>query len=364
MYTVLPAVKEYQWAEIDYKKNICHKFVNNYTPVAELWYGTHPDGPAYIQETSEFIEDLIRPYQPSSFFKLLGVGKPLSIQIHPDETNAKRLHIQNPDVYRDPFAKPEMAIVLSENAFAFCGIRPIRDIARDILSSYSDLFDTDMIHRWNLEDDPLLIRDSFISVYEMSITKYEILTHRLTVKHQTFRWLNKLYPSDRGCAIAVLFLNFLTLRKFDAIRIPPNEIHCYLLGNFFECMSISDNVIRAGLTNKFIDYTSFFSLANFRECDLADIVLAPIPVDGVRTYEFNPLPLIRITDDINSLKIPTKCGDANFLFLIKLSDGECIVNNRHRLTDNKVVLMDLEQTDEKDFIELHGVQLSCILIAL
>ena len=56
------------------------------------------------------------------FFKVLSVGKALSIQAHPDIALAKKLHAERPDVYKDPNHKPEMAIALTKFE-GLCGFR-------------------------------------------------------------------------------------------------------------------------------------------------------------------------------------------------------------------------------------------------
>uniref|UniRef100_A0A915NKL2 Phosphomannose isomerase type I helical insertion domain-containing protein n=1 Tax=Meloidogyne floridensis TaxID=298350 RepID=A0A915NKL2_9BILA len=64
--------------------------------------------------------------------------------------------------------------------------------------------------------------------------------------------LNNQFPEDIGI-IAPLFLNFFTLKPGEATFLGPNEPHAYLFGDCVECMALSDNTIRAGLTPKFKD---------------------------------------------------------------------------------------------------------------
>ena len=51
----------------------------------------------------------------------------------------------------------------------------------------------------------------------------------------------------------MLLFNFIDLGKDEAIFTPAGIPHAYLSGNIIECMANSDNVVRAGLTNKFKD---------------------------------------------------------------------------------------------------------------
>jgi len=60
------------------------------------------------------------------------------------------------------------------------------------------------------------------------------------------------YPGDIGL-LCVFFLKLFRLQKGDAIYIPHGIPHAYIRGNLVECMATSDNVIRAGLTEKYKD---------------------------------------------------------------------------------------------------------------
>lgn len=57
------------------------------------------------------------------------------------------------------------------------------------------------------------------------------------------------FPGDVGI-FCIYFLNYLTLLPGEALYLAPNEPHAYLSGDCVECMSNSDNVVRAGLTPK------------------------------------------------------------------------------------------------------------------
>lgn len=57
----------------------------------------------------------------SFLYKVLSVGKAISIQAHPDKTLAEKLHLDFPNIYKDPNAKPELAISLDNNFIACYG---------------------------------------------------------------------------------------------------------------------------------------------------------------------------------------------------------------------------------------------------
>ena len=64
--------------------------------------------------------------------------------------------------------------------------------------------------------------------------------------------LHKDYPGDRG-VLFPLILNTVELRPGEAFYMAANEPHAYISGDIMECMALSDNVVRAGLTPKFQD---------------------------------------------------------------------------------------------------------------
>ena len=67
-----------------------------------------------------------------------------------------------------------------------------------------------------------------------------------------FLELSRKYKNDIGLLI-LFFLNLVHLKRGEAIFTKPGIPHAYLKGNILECMSNSDNVIRAGLTPKYKD---------------------------------------------------------------------------------------------------------------
>jgi mannose-6-phosphate isomerase len=77
------------------------------------------------------------------------------------------------------------------------------------------------------------------------------------------RRLLKQYPTDPGC-YAPLFLNYVVLEPGQALFLGPNEPHAYLKGDCVECMALSDNVVRAGLTPKFVDTPTLLHMLTYR----------------------------------------------------------------------------------------------------
>lgn len=84
------------------------------------------------------------------------------------------------------------------------------------------------------------------------------------------------YPGDRG-VFAPLLLNYLQLAPGESFFIGANEPHAYLSGDCVECMALSDNVVRAGLTPKFRDVDTLCRMLHYRHG--APDMLTPTPLD-------------------------------------------------------------------------------------
>jgi mannose-6-phosphate isomerase len=68
---------------------------------------------------------------------------------------------------------------------------------------------------------------------------------------------------------------------------PAGNLHAYLRGTGVEIMAASDNVLRGGLTPKYVDVAELLSVLSFEV--LADPVVAAVPVSpGVVTW---PVPI-------------------------------------------------------------------------
>jgi mannose-6-phosphate isomerase len=70
------------------------------------------------------------------------------------------------------------------------------------------------------------------------------------------------YPGDGG-ALAALLLNYVVLRSGEALYLPAGNLHSYLRGTAVEISANSDNVLRGGLTAKYIDVPELLRVLDF-----------------------------------------------------------------------------------------------------
>eukprot|EP01055_Gregarina_sp_Pseudo9_P005590 Gregarina_sp_Pseudo_9__5589@NODE_757_length_2262_cov_50_097616_g713_i0_p1_GENE_NODE_757_length_2262_cov_50_097616_g713_i0NODE_757_length_2262_cov_50_097616_g713_i0_p1_ORF_typecomplete_len678_score218_04PMI_typeI/PF01238_21/2_6e81BRK/PF07533_16/0_064Cupin_2/PF07883_11/20Cupin_2/PF07883_11/22AraC_binding/PF02311_19/0_39Borrelia_P83/PF05262_11/5_6_NODE_757_length_2262_cov_50_097616_g713_i01032136 len=308
-------------------------------PYAELWFGTHPNGCSRVipvePETADVLSSSSAPKLESLLewlkqgedsnrgdcpylFKVLSIAKPLSLQLHPDEETAKSLHESRPDIYKDPYDKPEMAMAISNPFEAFCGFRKLKEIIAlaSVVPAFGELLQNPLGKIEDPEDEEKCLKTLLASLYSMSEEKvrermdtiinstiYASLsddteaesfwdttvktvlnwfgqdqaTTNMTVKaHHLFKRLHEAFPYDRGC-FAAFFLNYVKLKPGECIFLAPNTIHAYIKGNCLECMRCSDNVVRAGLTPKYQDIETLKRLVDYRSLSVSHSI--------VKTYD-------------------------------------------------------------------------------
>ncbi len=238
---------------------------DNNKPYAEYWMGTHINGPSevYTEDSStQLISILINKDLPY-LFKVLSIEKPLSIQIHPDIPTATLLNKSHPDIYKDANHKPELFIVISETFELLFGFKSLQRAYNTVLEfkevfSFKEAKDfinsksTNMYK--NLIDKLMTFSESESSTIINQLIELSKLNNNENCK--LIQLLYNNFGDDFGIIIA-LFMNHIFKTKGDSMYIVANTPHAYIHGNCYEVMSNSDNVIRLGLTKKFVDRDTF-----------------------------------------------------------------------------------------------------------
>lgn len=327
------------------------------SPDRQLWMGSHPSVPSYVKPSGPvpapgdrvplgaylrshpalLSNGVIRRFgidvqgstsssTPSSsspgettrsvlpfLFKILSVGKALSIQAHPDKALAQRLHRQYPEIYKDDNHKPEMAVALTE-FHGFCGFRPLIQIYT-FLQNVPELRQL-ICQVLRREEDELLEyvaqasahaevpehKEALRTLFEAVMTAPSQLVHQ-TIAHlleryashdprlracevsetpsvvQEVQTLHSQFPFDVGILCAFL-LNHVQLNPGQALFLGANEPHAYLSGEIAECMSASDNVVRAGLTPKMRDTSTLVQMLTYDDTPPEQKRMTPSPWVG------------------------------------------------------------------------------------
>lgn len=270
------SVQKYEWgkkgeasAVAQLAKDNRNEPVEKETPYAELWMGVHPNGPSVIKHKSQSLNQVIEAdpnllgtavvsnfgAQLPYLFKVLSVEKALSIQAHPSKSHAEELFKKFPTVYKDPNHKPEIAIALT--AFeALCGFKPRQEISEALknVAELKEILSEELVN--DFVNGGASIRPCFEALMKAEPLKVKsvidryLLTNDSSVERRLIGRLNAEYAGDVG-VLCVFWLNYVVLKPGEALFLAPNEPHAYIHGDCVECMSSSDNVVRAGLTPKF-----------------------------------------------------------------------------------------------------------------
>lgn len=291
-------VRHYDWGSAEWIPQLIGVDNKKQEPFAELWMGAHAGLPSRLASDegevalNDFIArdprgilgaelvDLFGPRLPF-LFKLLAAAKPLSIQAHPSIEQAREgwsrenaagipltAHNRN---YKDDNHKPELVCALTQFR-AMCGFRSIAEI-REL----AKLFGCSVIDRIiaSLPDrefysgllTALLNMDDFgrseLSAFAPKRAA-ELAEaggpHRIA--WDTVSLLCSQYPGDQS-VIAPLYLNAIELQPGQALFLPSGILHAYCRGFSVEIMANSDNVLRGGLTSKYIDIPELVSSLRF-----------------------------------------------------------------------------------------------------
>ncbi|WAR27262.1 MPI-like protein [Mya arenaria] len=297
------AYQNYAWGKVGSSSEVAKLLksgnasvsIEEQTPYAELWMGTHPSAPSTIpmadgQSLADWVQGnpdgLGKPVRERFggalpfLFKVLSVQKSLSIQAHPSKAHAEELHKRDPTNYRDPNHKPEMAIALT-NFTGLCGFRPIQEIVAfvDNISQLQTVIGADKtagLMSAGSSDNPDVVREAIAEAFG-------------ALMRQNKDILDREFPGDVG-GFSVFFLNVIHLKKGEAIFLEANLPHAYLSGDCMECMACSDNVVRAGLTPKFIDTETLLQMLNYTGKPAEDNKYQPsvFKENGVTIRRFTP----------------------------------------------------------------------------
>jgi len=253
--------------------------------VAEVWFGTHDGGQSKLLTSGKRLSEQIGS-RLSFLVKFLAAGSPLSIQVHPNQLQAKSgfakenaagIDLADPKRnYKDVSHKPEILIALTDFE-ALCGFRPRAEIL-EIFLAFSEsevrfgelaaLAATDA----SLEEifSELLEDSALAGRFASSVAGLDSDSISEQARALVVDLLDK-YPGDTGALVSLL-LNYVRLAPGEAIYLPAGNLHAYLSGLGLEVMAASDNVIRGGLTSKHVDKAELIQIADFSE--LANPVVA------------------------------------------------------------------------------------------
>ena len=270
------------------------------TPEAEVWFGDHPGDPSDVATggTLDAVTGGTLPY----LLKLLAAGGPLSIQVHPTREQAREGFAREAGLaesaparnYRDDNHKPELIVPLSDRFEALSGLRPVADTLR-LLDGLPESEGLEAL-RAHLQDgaEPEALRATIGWLLSGSAQREvdDIIASLASAASTEFadaicgvRSIGERNPGDPGVVVALL-MNFLVLRRGQAVFLRAGLLHAYVSGLGVEIMAASDNVLRGGLTPKHIDVDELLAVVDptpgsvpvQTPDDAADVTVYDIPV--------------------------------------------------------------------------------------
>ncbi|MEV3990191.1 mannose-6-phosphate isomerase, class I [Streptomyces sp. NPDC049837] len=285
-------------------------------PQAEMWMGAHPGAPSRVtragqpeQPLSALIEaDPERELGPATvakfgprlpfLLKILAAAAPLSLQVHPNLTQAQEGHAAEERAgipidaphrnYKDANHKPELICALTPFE-GFCGFRA-PDRTADLLAA----LDVDSLKPYvdllHAHPEDAALREVLTAVLsadptEMAATVTETAAacDRLGGAHAPYAVLAHHFPGDPG-VLAAMLLNHVRLQPGEALYLGAGVPHAYLGGLGVEIMANSDNVLRCGLTPKHVDVPELLRVVRFEAND-PGILRPEASPSGEEVYE-------------------------------------------------------------------------------
>ena len=322
-------------------------------PQAELWFGAHPLAPSAVD--GEPLDKLVahdpvrvvgrasvEAFGPRLPFllKIIAAAQPLSLQAHPSREQAAAGYAREQAAgvprdapqrtYRDGWPKPELLCAFVETD-ALCGFREpaatyqmFEKLAVDrALTLVAALADADVpaAERLRVAFSRLLrLTPDERSVISEIAQAAEAIQEPDDVASfaRTASELNTYHPGDPG-VLAALLMNRITLQPGDALFMPSGNLHAYLSGGGVEIMANSDNVMRGGLTPKYVNVDELLAVLDFTP-GLRGLITPLEESPGVWRYP-TPAPeftLWRLEPHAESAAVPA-AGSGRILLV---TDGE------------------------------------------
>lgn len=275
-------------------------------PMAELWMGAHPKSSSSVTQDDgsqcslrEVINQNLQANLGKAvatrfgelpfLFKVLCADQALSIQVHPNKTaseagfareNAEGIALDAPERnYKDPNHKPELVFALTP----FLAMNAFREYSEIIALLQPVAGAHPAIAHFLANPDAGHLRELFAALLTMQGDEKQralaVLKSALDAHEgepwQTIRLISKDYPNDSGL-FSPLLLNVVKLEPGEAMFLFAETPHAYLQGVALEVMANSDNVLRAGLTPKYIDVAELIANVKFTATPANALLTVPV----------------------------------------------------------------------------------------
>lgn len=342
-------------------------------PCAEYWLGAHPLASSKIvsQDGEIALNELIAKDPEAALtkavydkfgelpylLKVLDVKQMLSIQVHPTKSEAEKgfereeaagIPINAPNRnYKDRNHKPEVMVALSD----FWLLHGFKE--KSLLEkTLADVQEFNILL-------PMFKRDGFKALYQfvMEMSQQEANAFLLPVVKRELRrkkegeltkadpgwWVSKLFEGeerisdiDKG-VFSIYFFNIVNVKPGEAVFQGAGLPHAYLEGQNIELMANSDNVLRGGLTPKYIDVPELMKHTLFEgivpnvmkgneirigekkyTCPVPDFAISKIELTGNMSYN-------NVSEGLEILIVTDGGAVVNNKFVLKRGEAICLL---------------------------------------
>lgn len=265
--------RHYHWGDLDFIPHLLGEANPKKHPFAELWFGSHPEGPATVLPTGMPLDRWLASHGFDPFpliLKVIASKEPLSIQVHPDAEQAEQGF--RTGRFPDPHAKPEIFYALCDS-WLLSGFRSLEEISGLFkkIPEWRPLY-----QGWTPTEEGLrLLYRKLMTMPQEEVNglltplverlrregpfESDTPEHWLLVADHHFSTPER---RDRGL-FSIFLLDLVHLKPGEALFTPPRRLHALLGGCGIELMRCSDNVVRGGLTLKPIDIETLLEIASY-----------------------------------------------------------------------------------------------------
>jgi mannose-6-phosphate isomerase len=375
IFKIKGCIQHYAWGGNTFIPNLLSVPNVSEEPCAEYWLGAHPSASAQIVDSSDglTLNELIKrdpvaalsepvykrfgelPY----LLKVLDVKQMLSIQVHPTKAEAQlgfdreeaagvSINAANRN-YKDRNHKPEVMVALSD----FWLLHGFKEKAL-LEKTLADVPEFNILL-------PLYKREGYKALYQfvMEMNVEEVNSFLLQVVKRELRykkegsltkadpgwWVSKLFDGvdqitniDKG-VFSIYFFNIVNAKPGEAVFQGAGLPHAYLEGQNIELMANSDNVLRGGLTPKYIDVPELMKHTLFEgivpnimkgneirtgeknyPCPVPDFAISKIELNGNMTYN-------NVTKGMEIILATDGGAVLNSSIVIKKGEAICLLPN-------------------------------------
>lgn len=354
-YPMTNVIQDYAWGSTTSIETLFDIKNTSNKPQAELWMGAHPNGcsTVIINDQPILLSDLINQNQAACLssltadhfgelpylFKVLAAEKALSIQVHPNKQQAMAGYDKEEHAgialnafnrnYKDNNHKPELVYALTPYK-AMNGFREYQDIITLFKEMNLTTIEA-LVANFEQQPNSQGLRDFFQAILSLTDETKDTALSELGLfaannkQNTLFELIDDLsiqYPNDIGL-FTPLMLNVITLQPGEAMYLTACTPHAYINGTGLEIMANSDNVLRAGLTPKFMDIDELMDCTEFVSIPAESLIMQPNIINGGMNY---PIPVSDFKFSVFAPvdELPLETHSAEILFAI---DGDMTLNH-------------------------------------